>query len=260
MNPRHKVVLTAGLAAVTLMLILWGWTRSPTQPEARAMSEQQPLATPSRPTSVTASNASQLAASLSDSFRKELQESHPDLPGLDSLQPDIEAVYQAWLRADISVFSDLMRTKDASLGPKTEAIVESRRSSYADLTDDEWAAMGTEQQLAYIWEHPGERDASWHRVAMREARTGTGWHGAEEDLAKSTAGRYSVFEFEGRKHIFGEAMRGERPTVWMVLPVEFNDGVWLETRLTWVWLDDTRGWYPARVETLGNGSRSCLMF
>lgn len=260
MRARHRVWLTVGIAGAALTVIVWGWTRTPPTPRANSNRHAESLPPPNASEKVSQETVGPIVESLSRSLTAQLEESHPELPGVAGLANDLKAVYGSWMLADLDPFGELMAGKGATTGEKAEAIVNTRRAAYPDIAQVEWDTMPTEERLRLAWERPDERLAGWRRVATDRVRTGVGWHGGDEDLAKSTAGRYSIYEFAERRGVFAQAMHGERPTVWMVVPVQFNDGIWLETRLTWVWLDDARGWYPARVETLGPDCRSCLMF
>ncbi len=258
MNFNTRTTITVCISGIVLLSIIGGLIFTHSNPQ-KIQTHHKNLV-PKTKNAITANNARSLAHQIGTDVSKQLSENHTNVPNIDSLTVDIETMYTSWMGTDPQLYEQMMEDKSIPRIPETLAILDSRKNFYPDIPTDVWSAMTPDEKIERIWSDPDAFNGRWKTIDLAGLRTGTGWLADEEDQSKSTSSSYAIYQPKDRRAIFYEAMQGKRPAVWIVLPVQFNDGVWIETRVTWVWLDEQRGWIPGMVETLGPDCRFCIPF
>jgi hypothetical protein len=153
------------------------------------------------------------------------------------------------MNRDFDAYAKLHASRGSRLGKIASGYAASQLSSsrYQTAGIGDLQDAPIEQQIRYLWQNPGPRQAVWERVDAAAATAGRDYD-LGQNFNSGFRGQMSLFQpMAGELALIVEAQDGKIPVAWIEFPVEYPSGV-IQTRLTFGWVDSTQLWYPLRMD------------
>ena len=176
------------------------------------------------------------------------------------LSQDVRVVLKAILAKDFAPYRQMMSTRDSALSPAAEGIVdEMRASAFRDDKDEVWKSQDVALKFAYVWAHPERRAAEIVSVSVDKLSAGIGWAVKEETKPMGGPSSITVFTLPRHAEFFNSTQTPGPKNAWVRIPSKFRDGSSADLRLNFAFDEETKHWYPMRIDARG-GEDQYLLF
>jgi hypothetical protein len=177
-----------------------------------------------------------------------------------ALAQDVRVVLKAILAKDFEPYRQMMAAREMRLGPAAEGVVtEMRASAFRSDTDEVWKSTDVARKFAYVWAHPERRAAEIVDVSADSASAGIGWVVEEEKAPMGGPSCVTAFSLPRQAEFFNSAQTKGPKNAWLRLPSKFRDGSKADLRLNFAYDEETKHWYPMRIDARG-GEDQYLLF